>query len=326
MKKTDPRADCRLMKVLVTGGAGFIGSNLVRRLLEDGVQTVTVIDDFSTGFRENLKDVDVDIFEGSILDRDLLERAVEGSDAIVHLAARPSVPRSINDPVASHHANATGTLYVLEAARAVGAHVSVASSSSVYGANPILPKSEDLRPMPISPYAVSKLATETYALSYHHVYELETIAFRFFNVYGPRQAAGHAYAAAIPSFLESALTSIPLTIHGDGEQTRDFTFVDTVTEVLSRAARERVVATDPVNLAFGTRHRLLDVIGLISQRLGSDLQLVHTTPRAGDVRDSQATSAQLSHYFPGTVPVPLDVGLSKTIDWFQSTLRDSGSL
>lgn len=307
------------MKVLVTGGAGFIGSNLVKQLYKDGVTDVTVIDDFSTGFRSNLKGVDVELFEGSILDRDLLNRAARNADAIVHLAARPSVPRSIQDPLASHHANATGTVHVLEAAREVGAHVTLASSSSIYGSNPALPKSEQLRPMPISPYAVSKLATESYALAYKAVYDLEVIPFRFFNVYGPGQAAGHAYAAVVPSFIDAILNNRPIPIHGDGKQTRDFTFVETVTETLSIAARERINPGDAVNLAFGTRSSLLDVVSIIEQIIGSSLEREHQEPRAGDVRDSQAAHDMLVELFPTVKPVSLWEGIEKTLEWFRDS-------
>lgn len=305
------------MKILVTGGAGFIGSNLVKQLQKDGVSDVAVIDDFSTGFRHNLDGLDIELFEGSILDRDLLDRAARDTDAIVHLAARPSVPRSIQDPLASHHANATGTLHILEAARESGAHVTLASSSSVYGANPNIPKSEDLRPMPISPYAVSKLATESYALAYKAVYGLEVLPFRFFNVYGPRQAAGHAYAAVLPAFVDAALNNRPLPIHGDGQQTRDFTFVETVTETLSTAARERVNPGDAVNLAFGTRSSLIDVIAIMEDILGSPLEREHLEPRAGDVRDSQADNYALQSLFPTIKPVELREGIMKTIEWFR---------
>lgn len=306
------------MKILITGGAGFIGSNLIKRLQADGVSHVAVIDDLSTGYRDNLKGLDVEFFEGSILDRDLLDCAAANCHAVVHLAARPSVPRSIRDPLASHHANATGTLHVLEVARKYNAHVTLASSSSVYGANPQLPKSEDLRPMPISPYAVSKLATEAYALAFQAVYGLPVLPFRFFNVYGPGQAAGHAYAAVVPTFLDAALNGRPLPIHGDGLQTRDFTFVDTVTQTLSRAARDRVASPDSVNLAFGTRHSLLHLVGELETILGRELEREHLAPRAGDVRDSQASGERVTHLFPGTDIVTLRDGLRATADWFSA--------
>jgi len=310
----------QIVKILVTGGAGFIGSNLVRRLLSDGVDRVTVIDDYFTGFRSNLDGVDVEIIEGSILDADALSRASAEAHAIVHLAARPSVPRSIKDPMASHHANATGTLAVLEAARASGSHVVMASSSSVYGANPELPRIEDQRPMPVSPYAVSKLAAESYALAYQSVYNLSVLPFRFFNVYGPRQAAGHAYAAVVPEFTDRALRGETLTVHGDGLQTRDFTFVDTVTEVLSLAARDRRRSVDPVNLAFGSRHSLLEVIALIERETDRPAAVEHTVPRPGDVRDSQADNARLRALFPDITPVPLEQGIASTVDWMRRRL------
>lgn len=305
------------MKILITGGAGFIGSNLVKQLNKDGVTEISVIDDFSTGFRSNLDGLNVSLFEGSILDRELMETAARGVDAIVHLAARPSVPRSIQDPLATHHANATGTLHVLEAARANEAHVTLASSSSVYGSNPELPKSEKLRLMPISPYAVSKQATEAYALAYNAVYGLEVMPFRFFNVYGPGQAAGHAYAAVIPAFLDAAQKGRPLPIHGDGLQSRDFTFVDTVTEVLSKSARERISPRDAVNLAFGTRHSLLEVIQVMENVLGYSLKCEHQAARTGDVRDSQADNAALLKLFPNVYPVELKEGIRKTAEWFK---------
>nr|WP_231946421.1 NAD-dependent epimerase/dehydratase family protein [Auraticoccus monumenti] len=310
----------RQLKILVTGGAGFIGSNLVRRLLSDGVERVTVIDDFFSGFRSNLDGVDVEIIEGSILDPEALTRAAADAHAIVHLAARPSVPRSIKDPLASHHANATGSLAVLEAARASHSHVVLASSSSVYGANPVLPRVEDQRPMPISPYAVSKLAAESYALSYQAVYGVSVLPFRFFNVYGPRQAAGHAYAAVVPEFTSRALRGEALTVHGDGLQTRDFTFVDTVTEVLSLAAREQRRSAEPVNLALGSRSSLLDVIEMIERETGRPLLIEHTAVRPGDVRDSHADTARLRRLFPEITAVPLEQGITATVDWMRQSL------
>lgn len=303
------------MHVLVTGGAGFIGANLCRRLLDQG-HSVAVVDDFSTGFRDNLADLEVDLHEASILDPPALATAARGAEAIVHLAAIPSVPRSVKAPLPSHEANATGTLRVLEAARELGAHVTVASSSSVYGANPELPKRETMMARPRSPYAVSKLATESYAIAWGLTYDLPTIAFRFFNVYGPLQAAGHAYAAVIPVFIDAALNNRPLPVHGDGLQTRDFTFVDSVTALLSRAATERVVSDLPVNLAFGSRRSLLDVIAELENLLGRPPSVERLPARTGDVRDSQADNDLLQSLFTGAEPVDFRVGLSRTIDWY----------
>ena len=242
------------MKVVVTGGAGFIGANLCRLLVgTPGVDEVVALDDLSTGFRSNLDGVPVELVEGTILDPDTVDRVLDGAGSVIHLGARGSVPRSVADPTASHDANATGTVGVLEGARrAGGVHVVVASSSSVYGANPTLPKQEDLVCRPVSPYAASKLATESYTLAWQHTYGLPTLAFRFFNVFGPLQPAGHAYAAVVPAFVSAAMEGRPLPVHGDGTQSRDFTYVDTVCTVLADAALRQVTDPQPVNLAFGT--------------------------------------------------------------------------
>jgi len=311
------------VKVVVTGGAGFIGANLGRELLRrDEVDEVVAVDDLSTGSRANLDGTDVTLLEGSILDPDLLDEACRGAGAVVHLGALPSVPRSVRDPLASHHANATGTLEVLQAARRAGdLHVVSASSSSVYGANRELPKRESMRTSPISPYAVSKQATEAYTLSFGHTYGLPTLAFRFFNVYGPLQAAGHAYAAVLPAFIDAALRGRPLTVHGDGEQTRDFTFVGTVTRVLADAVVRRVTDLEPVNLAFGSRTSLNVVVDELEEILGFRPQVEHVEPRAGDVRDSQADNSRLLAHFPDVEPVFLRDGLRATVDWFR-TLPD----
>jgi UDP-glucose 4-epimerase len=215
------------VKVVVTGGAGFIGSNVVRALIDTpSITEIAVVDDFSTGSPDNLDGLPVQMFHGTILDPAVLDRALAGAASVVHLAAIPSVPRSISDPMRSHQANATGTLTVLEAVRAGGVpQVILASSSSVYGANPVLPKVENLRPMPLSPYAVSKLAAEAYALAYASCFDVPVLPFRFFNVFGPGQAANHAYAAVVPSFVSAALDGRPLRVFGNGTQTRDFTFV-----------------------------------------------------------------------------------------------------
>ena len=305
-------------KVVVTGGAGFIGANLCRLLAVDGVEVVA-LDDLSTGSKENLVGVGATLLEGSILDRDVLDAAVEGASAVVHLAARPSVPRSIIDPEASHRVNASGTLEVLEAARrAGGVHTIVASSSSVYGANPELPKHEGLTPMPVSPYAASKLATESYALAWQRSYDLPVLAFRFFNVFGPLQAAGHAYAAVVPAFLDAALAGRPLPVHGDGSQTRDFTYVATVAAVIATAIERQVTSDTPVNLAYGGRHSLLDVIHQIELILGSELARDHQPVRAGDVPHSQADSSNLLRLFGDVEPVTLHDGLVATVEWFRA--------
>lgn len=309
------------MRVVVTGGAGFIGANLCRRLSGTaGVGGVVALDDLSSGERSNLDGVDATLVVGSVLDGPLLDELLRGASAVVHLAAVPSVPRSIADPVRSHEANATGTLQVLEAARRASdvPHVVVASSSSVYGANPAIPKVETLRPMPMSPYAVSKLAAECYALSHARVYGMDTLAFRFFNVFGPLQAAGHAYAAVVPAFIDAALAGRPLLMHGDGRQTRDFTFVDTVTAVLTDAVTSRRTSSEPVNLAYGGRVSLLELVAVLQDILGRLVEIEHVATRPGDVRDSQADSSRLTALFPGVEPVSLEAGLHATVDWFRS--------
>ena len=309
----------------MTGGAGFIGSNLCRRLaVTPGIGRVVVLDDLSTGVAANLDDVDVEFVEASILDEVALGRCADAVDAIVHLAARPSVPRSIADPVASHLANATGTVNVLQAARRTDAHVVVASSSSIYGANPTMPKREDLPARPVSPYAASKLATEAYTNAYAHSFGLPTLAFRFFNVFGPRQSAGHAYAAVVPAFVDAALCGRPLTIFGDGRQSRDFTFVDTVASVLTDAVVRRVTDPDPVNLAFGTRTDLLTLIDLLEVDVGRTLDRDHQPTRPGDVAHSQADSSRLRALFPDVVATPLKAGLAATVAWMRSVMPDVG--
>jgi UDP-glucose 4-epimerase len=311
------------VQVLVTGGAGFIGGNLCRRLAaNDAIERVVVIDDLSTGFRANLDGLDrlgVELVEGSILDPGALARSAAGVDAIVHLGARGSVARSLVDPAATHEINATGTLRVLEAARAADPrpHVIVASSSSVYGANPELPKHEDLATLPMSPYAASKLATEGYTLAYGHAFGLPVLAFRFFNVFGPLQPAGHDYAAVIPAFMSAAVAGRPLTVHGDGRQSRDFTYVETVCAVIEDALVRRVTTPDPVNLAYGTRTDLLTLIGMIEEIVGHEVAVEHTAPRPGDVRHSRADSTRVRSLFPDIDVVPFEEGLRATYEWIR---------
>ncbi len=310
------------MKTVVTGGAGFVGTHLVRRLLAEG-HVVVVIDDLSSGFRSNLDGLAVEFVEASILDEGALD-AISDADAVVHLAAQISVPQSVEDPVLNNDVNVTGAVRVLEAARANNAHVIVASSAAVYGANPELPKTESMSAMPVSPYAVSKLATESYAISYQHAFGLPTLAFRFFNVFGPLQPPGHAYAAVIPAFTHAAVSGETLTIHGDGEQTRDFIYVGTIVDTIVDAITRRVTSLSPVNLAFGTRHSLLDVISLLESELGGPVERTHVGIREGDVRDSQADSTLLRSLFPEIEAVPLEVGLRETVEWMKEYVSSTG--
>jgi UDP-glucose 4-epimerase len=308
------------MRVVVTGGAGFIGANLCRYLVATPeIGDVVALDDLSTGSRGNLDGVPVDLVEGSILSPETLDDTFAGARAVVHLAARPSVSRSLEDPLRSHTVNATGTLQVMEAARrARVAQVVVASSSSVYGASTQLPKSEELPARPLSPYAASKLAAESYALAHAHSFGLGVLALRFFNVFGPLQTSGHAYAAVIPTFLDHALHGRPLPVHGDGRQTRDFTFVGSVCSVLTRAVLSGIRSEGPVNLAFGSRVSLLDLIARMEELLGTKLAREHLPDRPGDVRDSQADTTRLRSLFPDVEPVEFMEGVRATLEWFGS--------
>jgi UDP-glucose 4-epimerase len=281
-----------------------------------------VIDDLSNGNLANLDGLDTDrlaFVEGTILDADALDRAFKGADAVVHLAALGSVPRSVAEPLASHHANATGTVMVLEAARRHGnLHTIVASSSSVYGSNPVLPKHEDLATRPLSPYGGSKLATEGYTLAWGSSYGMPVLAFRFFNVFGPMQPAGHVYAAVIPAFVDAALRGDAVTVHGDGTQSRDFTYVGTVCATITDALLRTVTSPDPVNLAFGSRISLLDTLDLLEGLLGEPIERDHIDNRKGDVPHSQADNTRLQTLFPDIEPVPFDDGLRNTVEWMRS--------
>jgi UDP-glucose 4-epimerase len=314
------------MKVVVTGGAGFIGANLVRTLRVDEPDwDVHVVDDLSTGARINLHGVDgLTLHHASILDCVALDEAFSDADAVVHLAARPSVQRSVHDPLATHDINATGTVRVLDAARrAAVAHLVVASSSSVYGATTALPLHEALPTCPVSPYAASKLATESYARAYAHCYGMRVLTFRFFNVFGPLQSTGHAYSAAIPAFIAAALDNRPIVVYGDGLQSRDFTYVGTVCEVVTDALRRRVADDHPLNLAFGTRHTLLDVVDELSSLLGRPLTRVHRAARRGDMWSSQADGTRLGALFPGIVPIDLTRGLDAMVRWHVTGMSTS---
>ena len=306
--------------ILITGGAGFIGSHLVDLINQVSPQTkVRVLDDFSSGKEANLSGANVEVFQGSILDDELLNRAVHNTSVVVHLAALGGVQRSVIDPVQSHAVNVTGTLRVLEASRRSGVTQAVfASSSSVYGSNPKLPRSEDDWVGPMSPYASSKIAGESYVLSYGQVFGLRTMAFRFFNVYGPRQRADHQYAAVIPRFIQCALTGEPLTIEGDGSQSRDFTYVSSVVYVLWETILRQLSDSRPVNLAFGERTSILELSRIVGRICGIDLEVGFVGGRPGDVQASQADNRKLLAIFPGLSQVDLALGIRDTVEWHRN--------
>lgn len=303
---------------LVTGGAGFIGSHLVHELVRRGGR-VRVLDDFSTGRRENLLDVaeQVDLVEASLTDPKGLEKAVEGVTFVLHQGARPSVPRSIRDPLGTHEVNATGTLNLLVAARQAGVSRFVyASSSSVYGDTPALPKEEQMSLEPRSPYAVSKLTGEHYCQVFHTAYGLETVSLRYFNVFGPWQDPSSEYAAVIPKFITAMLAGRPPTIFGDGKQSRDFTYVQDVVEANLQAIQATGAVGTVMNVARGERHTLLHLVGLLNDILHTDLEPIFAPARQGDVRHSHASTQRarmLLGYKPG---VSFREGLERTVEWF----------
>lgn len=306
------------MKILITGGAGFVGGNLCR-VLAAGDHEIRVLDDLSTGYRSNIDGVGVDLTVGSILDPVAVKKVMCGVDAVVHLAALGSVPRSVADPLATNETNVNGSLHVLQAAREVDAYVIVASSSSVYGSNLTTPKHEALVPQPMSPYAVSKLASESYGIAFQKSYGLQTLVFRFFNIFGPLQSARHPYAAVVPSFVSALVDEDPLQIFGDGLQSRDFTSITSVTNVIAEALRRRVTHEYPVNLAFGTNTNLLELVDRLILISGRKSEVEHLPPRVGDVRTSQADNTVLRSLFASIQPESLDDGLERTVSWFLET-------
>ncbi len=306
------------MRALVTGGGGFIGSNLARGLLADG-HDVRVLDNFSTGRRENLVAIkaDIELVEGDIQSASQVVSAVRDVDVVFHQAALPSVPRSIGDPVSSNAVNVNGTLNVLLAARDAGVKRTVcASSSSAYGANPELPKREDMATLPMSPYAVSKLAAEGYCRAFTNVYGMETVALRYFNVFGPLQDPTSQYAAVIPNFITAALEGRRPTIFGDGEQSRDFTFIENVVSANMLAATAEGASGRTFNVACGQAVKLNDVIGLIRELTGKEIDPIHEEPRNGDIRDSLADISAAREILGYEPRVDFREGLSRTIEHF----------
>ena len=301
---------------LVTGGAGFIGAHLVDCLLAQGAR-VRVLDDFSTGRRENLGEAAarIELLEGSVTDRATCEAACRGVDFVLHQAAIPSVQRSVADPLRTHQVAATGTLELLMAAQAAGVRRFVyAGSSSVYGDTPALPKREDMAERPLSPYAAAKLTGEHYARVFHRVHGLATVVLRYFNVFGPRQDPASLYSAVIPLFITAALNGRPPTIYGDGEQTRDFTYVENVVEanLLACSASPNGVAGEVFNVGAGERVSVNRLWELIREVLGSSVEAERGPARPGDVRDSLADLEKIQRQLGYEVRVPLAEGLRRT--------------
>jgi UDP-glucose 4-epimerase len=311
------------LKALVTGGGGFIGSHLAARLLRDGYE-VRVLDNFASGRRENLLDIwdEIELVEGDIQSYERVHNAVRGCHVVAHLAALPSVPRSVQDPLTSNATNVTGTLNVLLAARDAGiGRLVYASSSSVYGANPDLPKREDQPALPISPYAVAKLAGEGYARAFHDVFGLETVAIRFFNVFGPGQDPLSQYAAVIPRFITSLLDGRPPTIFGDGEQSRDFTYVDNVLDGVMRALNTSGNGGQVFNIATGNAVTLNGLFRQLAEIIGSDVEPVYEPSRPGEVRHSQADVSRAREALGFEPAITIEEGLARTVESFQYKAR-----
>jgi nucleoside-diphosphate-sugar epimerase len=306
---------------LVTGGAGFIGSHLVERLLGEDAR-VRVLDDFSTGSRENLRPFAdrIDLIEGTVTSAADCARAMEGVDYVLHQAALASVARSVADPLKTHEVAATGTLRLLDEARRAGVRRFVyAGSSSAYGDTPVLPKREEMTPQPRSPYAVAKLAGEHYARAFHTVYGLETVVLRYFNVFGPRQDPASPYAAVIALFIRRALEGRSPMVEGDGEQTRDFTYVENVVDANLRACHADAagVAGEVFNVGCGDRTSVNELWRRIRAIAGAEVEAEHGPPRTGDVRDSLASLDHIRErlgYEPG---VSLEEGLRRTAEWLR---------
>jgi len=304
---------------LVTGGAGFIGSHITERLVRDG-HAVRVLDDFSSGKESNLDSFrdDIEIIKGDIRDADVVKRATKGVDIVFHEAALGSVPRSVVDPLTTHEVNMTGTLNVFLAARDAGVkRVVYASSSSVYGETPVLPKREDMIPQPLSPYALSKLVGEQYSSVFKQIHGFEIVSLRYFNIFGPRQDPESQYAAVLPRFVTALLGGKPPVVYGDGLQSRDFTYVENVVNANLLASEAEGIAGRAFNVACGGRYTLLELLARLKAILGSGIEPIHEAARAGDVRDSQASIEAAEQGFGYRVSVDFDEGVRRTVEWYR---------
>lgn len=309
------------MDYLVTGGAGFIGSHLAASLVEQGAG-VRVLDNFSTGKRENLAPIlgKIDLVEGDITDPRICAHACAGVRFVLHQAALPSVPKSIADPVSSHRTNVDGTFNMLVAARDAGVRRFVfAASSSAYGESPALPKTESMPTQPLSPYAVQKLAGENYCRVFAEVYGLETLSMRYFNVFGPRQDPASQYAAAIPAFVTAIIGDRPPTVYGDGEQTRDFTYIENVIKANLAAARATKTHGEVLNIACGEPVTVNAIIREINTILGKDVRPEYVAQRPGDIKHSWADISLAAEKIGFAPAIPLAEGLRRTIVWYRTT-------
>jgi UDP-glucose 4-epimerase len=313
------------MKCLVTGGAGFIGSNLVQKLLDRG-DNVRILDNFATGKRQNVTGFGdrVEVIEGDIRSYHIVREAVDGIDVIFHEAALPSVPRSIKDPITTHEVGVNGTLNVLQSARDCNVkRVIFASSSSIYGNNPVLPKHEGLTPAPLSPYAVSKLTCEHYLQVFFQLYGLETVTLRYFNVFGPRQDPSSQYSAVIPKFIALMRNGERPTIYGNGEQSRDFTYVDNVVHAnLLAATVETGVAGGVFNAACHDQITLNDLVHSLNQAIGTSIEPMHTEPRLGDIQHSFAAIDKFKEATGYEPLVSFTEGIKRTVEWYSRQLNE----
>ena len=305
-----------MARALVTGGAGFIGSNLVRALLERG-DDVRVLDNFSTGNRANLEGLDLEIVEGELRSYERVHNAVRGTELVYHLGALGSVPRSVQDPLTSSAVNIEGTLNVLLAARDEGVRrVVFSSSASIYGSSRQMPTSEDWTPDPVSPYGVAKLAAERYCVSFSRVYEsFESVVLRYFNVFGPRQSPFSQYAAAVPLFITRIAAGEPIDVYGDGEQSRDFTFVGNVVDATIRAGEAAGASGEIFNVAAGSPASVNQVAEMIGKLVGKPVQRRQLPQRAGDLRDSWADLTKANRVLGYAPEIALEDGLQRTVEY-----------
>ncbi len=312
-----------MITYLVTGGAGFIGSNIVARLVQEEGNKVKVLDDFSTGKLENIANFldKIELTEADLRNFYVVKKALEGVDYCFHQAALPSVERSVKDPLASNEVNITGTLNILIAAKDLGVkRVIYASSSSVYGDTPVLPKREDMKPSPLSPYALTKFTAEEYCRLFYSLYGLETISLRYFNVFGPNQDPTSTYAAVIPKFISAMIAEKEPTIYGDGGQSRDFTFIDNVVEANIRAAKATEGLGEVFNIACGQRVTINELAKNIAKILNIDIKPIHVDPRAGDVRHSLADISKAQSCLGYEPKVGFEEGLRLTVEWYKKRL------